>query len=184
MENRGGQSTSIEELMRSSNNSNMSDDDSIVNRILSEINSDKENMQQHQQQQQQQQQEMQQQQQQEMQQQQQKQQMMRQQMAMEKQRQMQHQMIEKRIAEENVNKSKKGEQAMKIDDMCENVSLMDEFKSTIVFFLIFIVVNLTQFNNVLCSTLSIENNNILVLLKGFISTILFFFVNKLINKYF
>jgi len=143
--------------------------------------------QQHQQQQQQQhQQEMQQQQQQQDRHQQQKQQQMmhQQQMAMEKQRQMQHQMIEKRIAEENVNKSKKGEQTMKIDDMCENVSLMDEFKSTIVFFLIFIVVNLTQFNNVLCSTLSIENNNILVLLKGFISTILFFFVNKLINKYF
>ena len=177
MENRGGSSTSIEELMRTSNNSNMADDDSIVNSILSEINSDKENMQQnqqHQQQQQQQQQMMQQ-----------KQQMMQQQhqqqMAMEKQRQ--HQMIEKRIAEENANKSK-GEQTMKIEDMCENVSLLDEFKSSIVFFLLFIVVNLTQFNNILCSTLSIENNNILVLLKGFISTILFFFVNKLINKYF
>ena len=39
MDNRGG--TSIEELMRSGNNSNMSDDESIVNSILSEINQDK-----------------------------------------------------------------------------------------------------------------------------------------------
>ena len=91
--------------------------------------------------------------------------------------------MEQRMLEENANKSNT-ERTIEIDGMCENTSLMDEFKSSLIFFLIFIVVNLTQFNDVLCKTLSIENNNILVLLKGFISTILFFFVNKLINKYF
>ena len=94
---------------------------------------------------------------------------------------MQQRMMEQRMLEEKTNKS---ERTIEIDGMCENTSLMEEFKSSLIFFLIFIVVNLTQFNDVLCKTLSIENNNILVLLKGFISTILFFFVNKLINKYF
>ena len=40
MDNRGG--TSIDELMRQPNNSNMSEDESIVNSILNELNSDKE----------------------------------------------------------------------------------------------------------------------------------------------
>ena len=43
MENRGG--TSIEELMRGGGqNSNMNDDDDVINSILSEINADKEQM--------------------------------------------------------------------------------------------------------------------------------------------
>ena len=43
MENRGG--TSIEELMRGGGqNSNMNEDDDVVNSILNEINSDKEQM--------------------------------------------------------------------------------------------------------------------------------------------
>ena len=61
--------------------------------------------------------------------------------------------------------------------------LLDEFKSTIIFFCIFILINITQFNSLICGALSIENNNIFILLKAFIATVLFFFINKLVNKY-
>ena len=68
-------------------------------------------------------------------------------------------------------------------NLCENISLLDEFKSSMIFFVIFMLLNLTQINNLICSTLSIENNNIFVLLKTFVATIIFFFINKLVHKY-
>ena len=168
---RGG--TSIDELMRQPNNSNISEDESMVQSILEEINQDKEqqiNMQQ-QQQNVQQQQNLQQQQMIEKQMYEKKQ----QEMMMMKQRQ---QMMEKqRMIQQNqkINNNEK--------NMCENISLLDEFKSTIIFFSIFILINITQFNSLICGALSIENNNIFILLKGFIATVIFFFVNKLVNKY-
>lgn len=68
-------------------------------------------------------------------------------------------------------------------DFCDNLSLLDEFKSSITFFTIFVLINITQFNTVICELLSIENNNIFVLLKAFIATVLFFFINKLVQKF-
>ena len=32
------------------------------------------------------------------------------------------------------------------NDFCDNLSLLDEFKSTITFFSIFVLINITQFN--------------------------------------
>ena len=68
-------------------------------------------------------------------------------------------------------------------NMCENVSLLDEFKSSMIFFVIFMLLNLTQINNLICGALSIENNNIFILLKTFVATVIFFFINKLVHKY-
>jgi hypothetical protein len=68
-------------------------------------------------------------------------------------------------------------------DMCENISILDEFKSSIIFFIIFMLLNLTQINNLICGSLSIENNNIFILLKTFVATVIFFFLNKVVHKY-
>ena len=68
-------------------------------------------------------------------------------------------------------------------NICENVSLLDEFKSSMIFFVIFMLLNLTQVNNLICGALSIENNNIFILLKTFVATVIFFFINKLVHKY-
>ena len=45
------------------------------------------------------------------------------------------------------------------------------------------LLNLTQVNNLICGALSIENNNIFILLKTFVAAVLFFFVNKLVHKF-
>ena len=183
MENRGG--TSIEELMRGGGqNSNMNDDDDVINSILSEINADKEQMvnnQQMQQQQMQQQQMQQQQMQQQQMQQQQQQQMMKEQMMQEqmlKQKQME---IQRMREQDKLRMDIKDQENDK--NMCDNISLLDEFKSSMIFFIIFMLLNLTQINNLICGALSIENNNIFILLKTFVATVIFFFINKLVHKY-
>ena len=185
---RGG--TSIDELMRQPNNSNISEDESMVQSILEEINQDKEqiNMQQQQQMNQQQQQQMNQQQQQKM---------MEKQMYEKKQQEMmmmkQRQQIMEKQRMIQQNQQNQQNQQIKTNDnndnndneknMCENISLLDEFKSTIIFFSIFILINITQFNSLICGALSIENNNIFILLKTFVATVIFFFINKLVHKY-
>jgi hypothetical protein len=176
MDNRGG--TSIEELMRNGQNSNMSEDDEVVNSILNEINADKEQMMNNQQQQQQQQQQMAQQQmaQQQMAQQQQ------QQMERIKQQQIQEQMMMQKQMEIQKMREKENNNNDEIN-VCENISLLDEFKSSIIFFIIFMLLNLTQINNLICGALSIENNNIFILLKTFVATVIFFFINKIVHKY-
>ena len=68
-------------------------------------------------------------------------------------------------------------------NICDNTSLLDEFKSSIIFFIIFMLLNLTQVNTLICDALSIENNNIYILLKTFVAAVIFFFVNKLVHKY-
>ena len=180
MENRGG--TSIEELMRGGGqNSNMNDDDDVINSILSEINSDKEQMINNQQMQ--------------------EQQMMKeQQMIKQQQMVQQEQMIKQQqtMQQEQMMKQKQMEiermreqdkLRMEIRDqdndknMCDNISLLDEFKSSMIFFIIFMLLNLTQINNLICVALSIENNNIFILLKTFVATVIFFFLNKVVHKY-
>jgi len=189
---RGG--TSIDELMRQPNNSNISEDESMVQSILEEINQDKEqqiNMQQQQQQQNMQQQQMIENQkmmekqmyekkQQEMMMMKQRQQMMEKQRMMQQNQQNQQ---NQQIKTNNNNNNNNNDNNDNEKNMCENISLLDEFKSTIIFFSIFILINITQFNSLICGALSIENNNIFILLKGFIATVIFFFVNKLVNKY-
>ena len=179
MENRGG--TSIEELMRGGGqNSNMNDDDDVINSILSEINSDKEQMINNQKlQEQQQMMQQQQMRQRQAQQQQQQQQEMIQQQMIQKEQMMKKQMEIEKMRERDKMNQEKGD----IVKMCENVSLLDEFKSSIIFFIIFMLLNLTQMDNLICGALSIENNNIFVLLKTFVATVIFFFVNKLVHKY-
>ena len=100
---------------------------------------------------------------------------------------MQEQMIkEKIINEQKINDSLKIEDS-KLKNIENNsnttLSLLNEFKNSLVFFFIFIILNIVQVNNFVCNTLKIENNNIFVLLKGFIATILFFFSTKIINKF-
>ena len=178
MENRGG--TSIEELMRGGGqNSNMNDDDDVINSILSEINSDKEQMINNQKLQEQQQMMQQQQMRQRQAQQQQQQQEMIQQQMIQKEQMMKKQMEIEKMRERDKMNQEKGD----IVKMCENVSLLDEFKSSIIFFIIFMLLNLTQMDNLICGALSIENNNIFILLKTFVATVIFFFVNKLVHKY-
>jgi len=179
MENRGG--TSIEELMRGGGqNSNMNDDDDVINSILSEINADKEQMVNNQQIQEQQQI---QQQQQQMQQQQ----IMKQQQMMKEQMMQEQMMKQKQMEIERVREQDKLRMEIRDQDndknICENVSLLDEFKSSMIFFVIFMLLNLTQVNNLICGALSIENNNIFILLKTFVATVIFFFINKLVHKY-
>ena len=178
MENRGG--TSIEELMRGGGqNSNMNDDDDVINSILSEINADKEQMVNNQQIQEQQQI---QQQQQQMQQQQ----IMKQQQMMKEQMMQEQMMKQKQMEIQRMREQDKLRMEIKEDNdknMCENVSLLDEFKSSMIFFVIFMLLNLTQINNLICGALSIENNNIFILLKTFVATVIFFFINKLVHKY-
>jgi flagellar biosynthesis GTPase FlhF len=180
MENRGG--TSIEELMRGGGqNSNMNDDDDVINSILSEINADKEQMVNNQQMQEQKMQE------QKMQEQKMQQhQMQQQQMQQQKMHQMQQeQMMKKQMEIQRMREQDKIRMDIKDNDknMCENVSLLDEFKSSMIFFMIFMLLNLTQINNLICGALSIENNNIFILLKTFVATVIFFFINKLVHKY-
>ena len=175
MENRGG--TSIEELMRGGGqNSNMNDDDDVINSILSEINADKEQMINNQQMQEQ---KMQQQQMQQQQQQMQRHQQMMKEQMMQEQMMKQKQMEIETMREQDKLRMEKSE----VVNMCENVSLLDEFKSSIIFFIIFMLLNLTQINNLICGALSIENNNIFILLKTFVATVIFFFVNKLVHRY-
>ena len=142
----------------------MSEDESMVQSILEEINSDKEQMNQQQQMQQQQQMN-------------QQQHMQQQQQMMEKQKQQEHmnmvkqqQMLEQRQHQIQVmEKQRMMEGNQKNNDkenICENVSLLDEFKSSIIFFVIFILINITQFNTLICSALSIDNNNIKYLING------------------
>jgi len=178
MENRGG--TSIEELMRGGGqNSNMNDDDDVINSILSEINADKEQMVNNQQMQEQKMQQQQMQQQQQQQQQMQRhQQMMKEQMIQEQMMKQKQMEIEKMRKQDKLRMEKS-----EVVNMCENVSLLDEFKSSIIFFIIFMLLNLTQINNLICGALSIENNNIFILLKTFVATVIFFFVNKLVHRY-
>jgi len=177
--NRGG--TSIEELMR--NSASSSDDDSVVNSILNEINQDKETqiksqqdnqmmeqqkMLEHQHQQRQQQE------------------MYEKQLMIQKQRQMENQkmMEQRRIFEQNKLKAEQENLLEKADSENTNRNkLFNEFKSSLIFFIIFILLNITQINSFICNSLSIENNNIFIVLKGFIATIIFFFMDKLINKY-
>ena len=181
MENRGG--TSIEELMRGGGqNSNMNDDDDVINSILSEINADKEQMVNNQQIQEQQQMQQQQMQQQQMMKEQQIQQQIQQQQMMQEQMMKQKQMEIQRLREQDKIRMEIKEQDND-KNLCENISLLDEFKSSMIFFVIFMLLNLTQMNDLICSTLSIENNNIFILLKTFVATIIFFFINKLVHKY-
>ena len=174
MENRGG--TSIEELMRGGGqNSNTNDDDDVINSILSEINSDKEQLENNKLQEQQM-----------MKQQMQQQQMQQQQMQQQKMQQMQQEQMMKQKQMEIQRLREQDKMRMEIknqENMCENVSLLDEFKSSMIFFIIFMLLNLTQVNNLICGALSIENNNIFILLKTFVATVIFFFVNKLVHKY-
>ena len=165
MDNRGG--TSIEELMRGGGQ-NSQDDDDVINSILSEINSDKEQQQQQQQQQLQMKQQ---------------QQFQIQQQAQARQREMEiQQMKQQNMMKMEMENMKMMEKSKDIS-MCENISILDEFKSSIIFFIIFMLLNLTQINNLICGSLSIENNNIFILLKTFVATVIFFFLNKLIHKY-
>jgi hypothetical protein len=192
MDSRGG--TSINDLMRQPNNSQMSDDESMVQSILEEINQDKEQINQNARAQQMEKQKMEQQQmQQQMQKQQMNQQKMMEQENMLKQRQQLQMMEQKRMMEMQRQEMEKqrmlssGKPDIVKDnndssDFC-SLSLLDEFKSSIIFFSIFVLINITQFNNVICGLLSIENNNIFVLLKAFIATIIFFSVNKIIQKF-
>ena len=100
---------------------------------------------------------------------------------------MQEQMMKKQMEIQRLQEQDKLRMEIKEDNdknMCDNVSLFDEFKSSIIFFIIFMLLNLTQINNLICGALSIENNNIFILLKTFVATVIFFFINKLIYKYF
>ena len=166
--------TSIEELMRNGQNSNMSEDDDIVNSILNEINSEKDSTKVEMEQQQ------------KIMEQQRMQQQKLAQQEMQKQRQMAQQqhmmMMQKQMEIERQQKEQKLDKSEEIN-VCENISLLDEFKSPIIFFVIFMLLNLTQINNLICGALSIENNNIFILLKTFVATVIFFFVNKLVHKY-
>lgn len=173
MDNRGG--TSIEELMRGGGqNSNMNDDDDVINSILSEINSDKEqqmkNSMAHQQAQQHQLQQI-------------EHQKMMQQQQMQMERMKQEQMMQKQLEIERMREQSAKADSKENINICENTNLLDEFKSSIIFFTIFMLLNLTQINNLICNSLSIENNNIFILLKTFVATVIFFFINKLVYKY-
>jgi hypothetical protein len=102
-----------------------------------------------------------------------------------KQQQMEAQMMRKMEIEKTQGRGKimmniKGQEDKNI---CDNTSLLDEFKSSIIFFVIFMILNLTQVNTLICDALSIENNNIYILLKTFVAAVIFFFVNKLVHKY-
>ena len=102
-----------------------------------------------------------------------------------KQQQMEAQMMRKMEIEKTQGRGKimmniKGQEDKNI---CDNTSLLDEFKSSIIFFVIFMLLNLTQVNTLICDALSIENNNIYILLKTFVAAVIFFFVNKLVHKY-
>jgi hypothetical protein len=98
-----------------------------------------------------------------------------------KQQQIHEQMMRKQM---EINKIK-GESRDQYENknICDNTSLLDEFKSSIIFFGIFMLLNLTQVNTLICDALSIENNNIYILLKTFVAAVIFFFVNKLVHKY-
>ena len=104
-----------------------------------------------------------------------------------KQQQMHEQMMRKQMEIEKI--QGQGKIRMDIGDqhgnksICDNTSLLDEFKSSIIFFIIFMLLNLTQVNTLICDALSIENNNIYILLKTFVAAVIFFFVNKLVHKY-
>ena len=187
MENRGG--TSIEELMRSGMNTS-SEDSTIVDSILQEINQDKESQMKEKQAQQ-----MISQQQMEAQQHQQQQQLAHQQM-MKEQHMANQQMLREKMLQEQVMKEKlmqqmqeqnsgrdSGRKSNEEDNYDSAMNLFGEFKSSLIFFFIFITMNIIQVNSFVCDTLKIDNNNIYVLLKGFIATIIFFFGTKIINKF-
>ena len=95
---------------------------------------------------------------------------------MKQQQMMKMEMEKMKMMEQSKNESKD-------ISMCENISILDEFKSSIIFFIIFMLLNLTQINNLICGSLSIENNNIFILLKTFVATVIFFFLNKVVHKY-
>ena len=187
MENRGG--TSIEELMRSGMNTS-SEDSTIVDSILQEINQDKESQMKEKQAQQ-----MISQQQMEAQQHQQQQQLAHQQM-MKEQQMANQQMLREKMLQEQVMKEKlmqqmqeqnsgrdSGRKENEVDNYDSAMNLFGEFKSSLIFFFIFITMNIIQVNTFVCDTLKIDNNNIYVLLKGFIATIIFFFGTKIINMF-
>ena len=172
MENR----TSIEELMRQGSNSN-SNDNSMVDSILEEIQNDKQSqanntMQQQQQQQQNQDNEARILQAQQME----AQRIMAQREAMEQQQRME--LLQRQQQQDFMKKNG--------DNLINNengIPLLKEFLPTLIFLLIFVMLNITQINGFICESLSIENNNIFIFLKAFIGSILFFGLNKLLNNY-
>ena len=65
----------------------------------------------------------------------------------------------------------------------DNIPLLKEFLPTLIFLLIFVMLNITQINGFICNSLSIENNNIFIFLKAFVGSIMFFGLNKILNNY-
>ena len=173
MENR----TSIEELMRQGSNTN-TNDNSMVDSILEEIQNDKQSlavnsMQQQQQQQQQNQdnearilqaQQME------------AQRIMAQREAMEQQQRME--LLQRQQQQEFMKQNE-----VNLINNENGIPLLKEFLPTLIFLLIFVMLNITQINGFICESLSIENNNIFIFLKAFIGSILFFGLNKLLNNY-
>jgi len=164
--------TSIEELMRQGTNT-VSQDDSMVDSILEEIQNDKQ-LQLNQQQQQQQKQ----QQQHQINSDQERQQMMEQKMMEQKmmeqkmmeQKMMEHNMMEQRRMIEQRESMVRNQESIKNpdDSLSTDIPLLKEFTPTLIFLIIFILLNITQINQFICDNLSIDNNNIFILLKGFI----------------
>ena len=173
MENR----TSIEELMRQGSNSN-SNDNSMVDSILEEIQNDKQSQavnsmqqQQHQQQQNQdnearilQAQQME------------AQRIMAQREAMEQQQRME--LLQRQQQQDFMKQNE-----VNLTNNESSISLLKEFLPTLIFLFIFVILNITQINGFICESLSIENNNIFIFLKAFIGSILFFGLNKFLNNY-
>jgi len=172
MENR----TSIEELMRQGSNSN-SNDNSMVDSILEEIQNDKQSQavnsmqqQQHQQQNQDNEARILQAQQMEAQR------IMAQREAMEQQQRME--LLQRQQQQDYMKQHE-----VDLTNNENGIPLLKEFLPTLIFLLIFVMLNITQINGFICESLSIENNNIFIFLKAFIGSILFFGLNKLLNNY-
>jgi hypothetical protein len=172
MENR----TSIEELMRQGSNSN-SNDNSMVDSILEEIQNDKQSQavnsmqqQQHQQQNQDNEARILQAQQMEAQR------IMAQREAMEQQQRME--LLQRQQQQDYMKQNE-----VDLTNNENGIPLLKEFLPTLIFLLIFVMLNITQINGFICESLSIENNNIFIFLKAFIGSILFFGLNKLLNNY-
>lgn len=171
MENR----TSIEELMRQGSNTN-TNDNSMVDSILEEIQNDKQSQMNNTMQQQQQQQELDNEakirQIHEME----TQRLMAQKEAMEQQQRME---LLQRQQQQDFIKQNGGN----LTNNENNIPLLKEFLPTLIFLFIFVMLNITQINGFICESLLIENNNIFIFLKAFIGSILFFGLNKLLSNY-
>ena len=169
--------TSIEELMRQGTNT-VSQDDSMVDSILEEIQNNKQHQQMNSDQEKQQQ----------IQEQKMREQKMMEQKMMEQkmmeQKMIEHNMMEQqRIMEQRESMTRNQDFEKPNDSSSTDIPLLKEFTPTFIFLTIFILLNITQINGFICNSLSIDNNNIFILLKAFMGSILFFGLNKMVNIY-